>query len=99
MLKVTIDPEQLQTLINDSIDKAIERHGLKNSLPPMLDRKHLMEFFDVGSNKVTEMFNRQDFPVLREFGHPRVPTHLLFKWIDEHTEWVRENTKFFGRSA
>ncbi|MNP83916.1 hypothetical protein D3C76_1830020 [compost metagenome] len=34
---------------------------------------------------------RPDFPVNREFGNPRIPTAMLLRWIDEHTEWIDNN--------
>ena len=93
MLKVELDFDQLQTIINNAIDKAIERHALKDSLPPLLSKSQLQDLLGIGSTKASELLNREDFPVIREFGHPKVPTHLLIEWIDKHTEWVRTNSK------
>ena len=91
MFKVDMDLSKLQEAISTAVDEALERHSLKSSLPTLLNKTQLMELFDIGSTKASELLNRQDFPVIREFGHPRVPTHSLMAWIDEHTEWVREN--------
>lgn len=91
ILKVDIDLDSLQQVINNAVDEAIERHALKSQLPPLLTKPQLQDFLDIGTTKASELLNREDFPVIREFGHPRVPTHLLMIWIDEHTDWVREN--------
>lgn len=91
IFKVQVDFGQLQDAINDAVDQAIERHALKSSLPPILTKQQLMDLLDVGATKAGELLNREDFPVIREFGHPRVPTHSLMIWIDEHTEWIRDN--------
>ncbi|GAA0390138.1 DNA-binding protein [Paenibacillus motobuensis] len=95
IFKMDFDVELLQKMINtvvaDAVDKAIERHAFKNSLPPVLTKAQLMDLFDIKGTKATELLNRKDFPVIRDFGRPRVPTNSLMIWIDEHTDWVREN--------
>lgn len=91
MLQVTIDTEQLQELINDAVDQAIKRHDVQNTLPPLLTRREFMELMQIGESKCAELFHRQDFPVNREFGHPRVDTALLIDWIHRHSNWVEEN--------
>jgi len=63
----------------------------KYDLPPLLTRSQFMDFAGIGETKCAELFNRQDFPVNREFGHPRVPRELLFEWIYANTNWVRAN--------
>ncbi|AZS18282.1 DNA-binding protein [Paenibacillus lutimineralis] len=89
------DVELLQKMINtvvaDAVDKAIERHAFKNTLPPVLTKEQLMDLLDIKVTKTTELLNREDFPVTRELGRPRVLTHLLLLWIEDHTDWVREN--------
>lgn len=90
MAVVVIEVEDLQKMIREAVADAVKGH-LTNELPPVLTRKQFMEFLDIGESKTAELFNRPGFPVNREFGHPRIPTGLLMKWIDEHTEWVDEN--------
>lgn len=92
MFKVDLDLSKLQEAISTAVDEALERHVLKSSLPTLLTKTQLMELLDIKATKASELLNREDFPVIREFGHPRVPTHSLLVWIDEHTEWVRQNT-------
>ncbi|MBG9795619.1 hypothetical protein ABD76_25430 [Paenibacillus dendritiformis] len=87
-----VDVDFLSEIINNAIKKAFDNLKVKNELPLLLTRTQLMELLDIGSTKASELLNREDFPVIREFGHPRVPTHLFMIWIEEHTEWVRENT-------
>lgn len=91
LIKVELDFGQLQEAINSAVDQALERHTLKNNLPPLLTKSQFQDLLDIGATKASELLNREDFPVIREFGHPRVPTHLLMIWIDEHTEWIRDN--------
>ncbi|MNP37252.1 hypothetical protein D3C76_1306920 [compost metagenome] len=91
LFKIDVDFSQLQMAINVAVDKAIERHSLQSQLKPLLTKADLMELLDIGSTKASELLNREDFPVTREFGHPRVPTSLLLVWIEEHTDWVRDN--------
>lgn len=63
----------------------------QKQLPPLLTRKQFMEVIGIGESKCAELFNRQGFPVNREFGHPRVPTKLLFEWIYANTDWIQSN--------
>jgi hypothetical protein len=91
MLEVKFDEEQLNRIINAAVDKALERHSLQNSLPPILNRQQFMELMDIGGTKATELFNREDFPVTRVAGTPRVLTHLLLEWCERHTEWTEKN--------
>nr|WP_244864927.1 DNA-binding protein [Xylanibacillus composti] len=81
-------------------DRAFEKFRDKiesSKWPPVLSRTKLMEFLGIKETKASELMNRADFPVIREFGHPKVPTHLLLKWIDSHTDWVEENSTYFNR--
>ncbi|MFC7061659.1 DNA-binding protein [Halobacillus seohaensis] len=91
MLQAQFDQELFQQMVNDAVDKAIERHALKDQLPPLLTRKQFMELMQIGETKCAELFHREDFPVNREFGHPRVPTTLLMDWIYSHTDWVKKH--------
>lgn len=61
-----------------------------NELPPLLTREQFMEYCNIGSTKANELFNRADFPVTRQLGHPRVYTKKLFEWIEEDIENRRE---------
>jgi len=94
VLKVELDMEQLQQVVADAVNSAV-KSALENQvfskLPPLLTRTQLMEMFDIGATKASELLGREDFPVLREFGHPRIPTHLLMQWIEKHTDWIDSN--------
>jgi hypothetical protein len=87
MSVVVIEVQDLKQWIQETVAEALRNHLIKE-LPPFLTRKQFMELLDIGESKTAELFNREDFPVNREFGNPRVPTHLLMRWVDEHTEWV-----------
>jgi hypothetical protein len=60
----------------------------------MLSRQDLANIFDVSQTTITNLLNRDDFPVFREAG-VRIPKHLLKKWIEDHTEWIDENAPSF----
>ena len=83
----SFDENRFRQIIREEIADFEAAKAKQNEWPPLLSRKQLMEFLGVKANKASELLNRADCPVIREFGHPRVPTHLLMKWIDEHTEW------------
>lgn len=55
----------------------------QEQLPPLLTRQEFMKLADIGSTKCNELFNRADFPVNRELGHPRVLTKDFFKWVSK----------------
>ena|SRR5690625_3481885 len=87
MPSITFTQEEVQTIVGEltkqlipEIRKEIE---LVNQLPPLLTRKQFMELADISSGKCNELFNRADFPVTRELGHPRVVTAKLFEWLEE----------------
>lgn len=91
LFTVEMDFTQLQEVIKSAVNEALEKQMFVSGLPPVLTRQQLMDLLDIGSTKATELLNREDFPVTREFGHPRVPTRLLMMWIEEHTEWINSN--------
>ncbi|MBW8350737.1 DNA-binding protein [Bacillus sp. IITD106] len=84
-------------MINTAVQQATAHIRHQNELPPLLTRKQFMEVAGIGESKCAELFNRRDFPVMREFGHPRVPTELLFEWINRNTDWVKEFAPEFGQ--
>lgn len=96
MIQVNLDlvNEEFRQILREEIKNAVADVIRQNQLPPMLTRKQLMELFQIGPTKCSELLNRADFPVLREAG-VLIPTHLLFKWIEKNTRWMEENTKYF----
>ncbi|MFC5647652.1 DNA-binding protein [Paenibacillus solisilvae] len=91
MLKFEIDNELMQAMINAAVDSALEKHSLASSLPPIFNRTQFMELLDIGPTKAAELLNREDFPVIRELGHPRVLTHLFLQWCETYTDWIGKN--------
>ncbi|WP_411955116.1 DNA-binding protein [Alkalibacillus sp. S2W] len=83
--------QSIEQIIESSVNKAIEKHALKEQLPPLLTRKEFMELVGISNTKCNELFHREDFPVIRDFGHPRVPTKELMEWISFNTEWSRKH--------
>lgn len=90
-LKAKLLEEELKDMFRQAYDQGVNDARMKYELPLLLTRRQFMEFANISGAKCAELFNRQDFPVNREFGHPRVPTKLLFEWIEGHTEWVEIN--------
>lgn len=99
MFKLDLDDEVIDAVAIKIADRAYEkltkRLDAHEQWPPLLSRKDLMAFLGIKENKASELLNRSDFPVIRDFGHPKVPTHLLMKWIDDHTNWMEDNAPFF----
>lgn len=93
MLQVTLDADQLQKMINEAVDKAVERHALKEQLPPTLTKTQFQELMGISHSKASELINRSDFPVTRELGHPRINTAKLLEWLDENTQWSPQKNK------
>lgn len=85
----------MQELASGLVPLLVEELEKRSSLPPVLTRKEFMALMQIGEAKCAELFNRKDFPVCREFGHPRVLTKLLFEWIEAHSAWVRDHTNFY----
>ncbi|MGX2958015.1 DNA-binding protein [Peribacillus sp. JNUCC 23] len=100
MIQVNLDfaDDNFREMLRKEIKNAVADVIQQNQLPPLLTRKQLMKLMDIGETKAAELFNRPDFPVFREAG-VLIPTHLLFKWIEQHTRWVDENTRYFKREV
>ncbi|EST12070.1 helix-turn-helix domain-containing protein [Sporolactobacillus laevolacticus] len=93
----------IEEAIRSAVAKEIEPlkteiEQLKDKVEPddlvMLTRKDLAQIFSITQPTVTNLLNREDFPVFRQAG-VRVPKHLLKKWIDDHTQWINENAPEF----
>ncbi|MGD6845265.1 hypothetical protein ACQCVH_22435 [Bacillus infantis] len=89
---------QLKALIQKAYEQGVEDGRAKFSAPAIMTRTEAMEFLKCGATTMSELMRRPDFPVVREFG-VRIPTHLLMKWIEQHTNWVEQNTKFYEQEA
>ncbi|MGE8079062.1 DNA-binding protein [Peribacillus loiseleuriae] len=100
MIQVNLDfaDDNFREMLREEIKNAVADVIRQNQLPPMLTRKQLMELFNIGETKASELLNRSDFPVFREAG-VLIPTHMLFKWIEQHTRWFEDNTDYFNRKV
>lgn len=92
-LKAKLLEESLKEMFQQAYEQGVNDARMKYDLPPLLTRKQFMELVGIGETKCAELFNRSDFPVIREFGHPRVPTKQLFDWIKANTDWMETNFK------
>ncbi|WP_375104917.1 hypothetical protein ACDZ28_13490 [Paenibacillus sp. RS8] len=103
MALIVMEESDLERLLDKVVSRAIEAYAVQvpSALPPVLNRMEFMNLLDISAPKATELMKRPDFPVNREFGNPRIPTGLLLRWIDEHTDWVEANTggKFRDKRA
>lgn len=90
-LEFDLFEQKLSLAIEKAYQQGVADAQAKYSLPTLLTRKEFMSLVGIGETKCAELFNRRDFPVNREFGHPRVPKDLLFEWINANTDWVRAN--------
>lgn len=94
-MQITFTQDELTALATEIKDQLIpvlvKEIKTKQELPPLLTRTEFMDLVGISATKCAELFNRRDFPVNREFGHPRVPTDLLFEWINKNTDWIDEN--------
>jgi len=102
LFKIELDPTELQQYISKAVEDAFSKidFALKDDskkYPALMDKNELMEFLRIGHTKASELLNRADFPVIREFGHPRIPLHSLMIWIDEHTDWIKDNAVDYHR--
>lgn len=91
--------EVFREVVQEELAKIIEPKPMIRELPHLLSREQLMEFFHMKSTKASELLKRADFPKIRDAGHVLIPSKQLLEWIDEHTEWMRENTTYFQSSS
>ncbi|MCY9350694.1 hypothetical protein MOE82_07865 [Bacillus licheniformis] len=91
--------DQLAAKIADRASEIlVERFSSLNELPHVLTREEAMKVLRCGQTKMSELMARPDFPVNDEFGK-KIPTQLLFKWIERNTRWVEKNTSYFKKGA
>src|SRR5699024_2249001 len=81
----------LVTEIKNQLLPALLHELHERQLPPLLTRKEFMELADISASKCNELFNRADFPVTRELGHPRVVTKDFFDWLSNTTNMAEIN--------
>lgn len=104
-MNIQFDETFIDALASKIADRAAEmlqerlRASSQDNLPLILTRTEAMEILRCNSSKMAELMNRSDFPVNREFGHPRIPTHMLLKWVDNNTRWLETNSGYFDKEA
>lgn len=105
-MQVTLDEfiaqhleSKLDAMFQRAYDQGVADARKKYEVKPLMTRRQFMEFANISEAKCAQLFNRQDFPVNREFGHPRVPRELLFEWIERNTDWVEANMPNFKYST
>ncbi|PDY43047.1 hypothetical protein COL60_22450 [Bacillus pseudomycoides] len=91
----SFDVESFRQIIREEVERATIHLQKQNELPPFLTVTELMELLHIKRTKASELLNRSDFPVCREAG-VLIPTHLLFKWMENHTDWVENNAEYYN---
>ena len=90
MPTISFSEQEISTMITELTNQLIpeirKQIELIDKLPPLLTRKQFMEVANIKDKKCNELFNRYDFPVTRELGHPREVTSKLFEWLDKDIE-------------
>lgn|SRR5690554_4219901 len=97
MPAITFSKEEIDSLVNEIKNQLVPvlvQELQSKQLPPILDRKQFMELVGISSTKCNELFNRSDFPVTRELGHPRVITKDFFEWLSESTNRAEINVNY-----
>ncbi|MGN4124856.1 DNA-binding protein [Lysinibacillus sphaericus] len=87
--------EELRELFREELNNAFTTKPLVRELPVLLTRDQLKELFDIKDTKASELLGRMDFPKFHEAGRVLIPSKALLQWIDEHTEWMGTNTRYF----
>lgn len=87
--------EALRPVLREEVQSFMSESLQKRDLPPLLTRKEMMALLRISHDKAAELTARPDFPVVRATGRLIFPTDKLFEWIDRHTQWVENNTKYF----
>jgi len=87
--------EEFRQLFREELEKAFAPKPLIRELPVLLTRQQLMELFNIRDTKASALLGRSDFPKFYEAGRVLIPSKALLQWIDDHTEWVNTNTKYF----
>ncbi|MEB9683545.1 hypothetical protein BK742_13050 [Bacillus thuringiensis serovar pingluonsis] len=90
---LNFDVESFRKIIREEVQRATDHLQPMKELPPFLTITELMGLLHIKRTKASELLNRSDFPVCREAG-VLIPTHLLFKWMENHTDWVENNTEY-----
>lgn len=88
MATISFSEEEIQTLVTEIKNQLVPvlLHELHSKqLPPLLTRKEFMELTQISASKCNELFHREDFPVTRELGHPRVVTKDFLEWLSDST--------------
>ncbi|WP_453992171.1 hypothetical protein [Bacillus nitroreducens] len=102
MLTLNFDDEMIDILAEKIAGRAYEMFKDKidssSNLPHLLTRAEAMKVLRCGDTKMAELMARPDFPVNRDMG-VKIPTQLLFKWIEQNTRWVENNTDYFNKKA
>lgn len=102
MLTLNFDEEVIEKLAEKIASRAFEMFKDKTdsskNLPHLLTRSEAMKLLRCGETKMSELMARPDFPVNRDIG-VKIPTQLLFKWIEKNTCWVESNTNFYQKKV
>lgn len=93
MIQFQLDPAQLEEMVISATEKVLakQQQDPLNHLPIALSKERLCEELDISASTAVTLFRREGFPVVRNLGGPKVPTHLLLKWLEKEANWVQQH--------
>lgn len=97
MATIQLDTDEIAEAIRPAIQRVLReviREMQKNEEIKMLSRQDIMKIFGVSESKGSAIMKQ--LPKLPGVGHRCVPETWLRKWIDEHVQWVEQETGYFG---
>ncbi|MCY8354575.1 hypothetical protein MOD14_10390 [Bacillus haynesii] len=102
MVNINFDDDFIEKIASQIADRAFEllkeKISVTEQLPHVLTRSEVKEVLKIKDTKIAELFKRPDFPVNDLIGK-KVPTHMLFEWINNNTRWVEKNTDYFKKGV
>lgn len=99
MLNITFDTDELRSIIREEVQAALKEGDRLQELPTILNRQEVMNLLRIKSTKMSELMAREDFPKLKGVGGVLIPSKQLLQWIDTHTYWVENNSRYFEMKA
>ncbi|MED5101112.1 MULTISPECIES: hypothetical protein [Niallia] len=90
--------DKMEKLLLAAYEKGVQDGINKYSYPPVLTNKLLGEIFQIAQPTVIKMTADPTFPRFSKI-QARYPRDQVFKWIEQNSSWVKENTKFYSKEA
>ena len=85
MIDVTFDVESLRKVIRQEVRLAVKEALRERQLPILLSVAEAAELLGISTPKMHQVVKIDGFPVTYDFGHAKIPSDLLLKWIKRRT--------------